>query len=110
MFERTSSGQNIQPNLKRRSCLELRNLRVVDLSQRLLAACFALSKQPDSGFVVTPVAAAELIVSQRLQGHGEEDFDQSSASDGSLPMSFILHPWQLLLVILAGWISRSSKK
>ena len=68
-------GPNIRPNLKSRSCLELRNLRVAELSQRLLAACFASSKQPDSGFVVTTVVAVELIDSRVQREHGEEDCD-----------------------------------
>ena len=75
IYRLMASGQNIPPNLKRRSCLELRYLRVTDLSQRWLAAFFASSKQPDSGFVVTPVAAAELIDSRVQRAHGEEDCD-----------------------------------
>lgn len=69
---------------------------------------FAQIGQTDGARINGPAADSKSVDSRTERQHGEES-QTSFTPTGSL-MDFVLQPWQLYLVILAGWINRQQQE
>ena len=78
-----------------------------DLGPWSWALTFARTAQPDESCIHGPVAAPDVVDLPGALREGEGSSASSTVAGSS--MDFILQPWQLFCMILAGWVNREQQ-